>query len=80
MEKNYVDVNVHLTTRIPSHNIVTTKPVPKDPLEPPKGVVVAFMQPVVSYFRSYMKPFNYFKYKKPLIQMFMYLFKAIIKV
>lgn len=84
MENFYVDVNVHLTTRIPSHNIVTTKLVPqdrwKDPLEPPRGVVVAaFMQHVVLYFRSYMRPLNYLKYKKTLIQMFVYLFKSIIK-
>ncbi len=49
-----VDVDVHLTTRIPSHNIVTTKLVPldpiRDPLEPPRGVVVAFVQLVVLYF------------------------------
>jgi hypothetical protein len=36
--KFYVDVEVHLTTRIPWHNIVITKPLPlyprKDPLEP----------------------------------------------
>jgi hypothetical protein len=66
--KFYVDVNVHLTTRIPSHNIITTKPVPldprRDPLEPTKGVVVTFVQPVKLYFRSYMRLLNYLKYKK----------------
>jgi hypothetical protein len=35
MEKNYVDINVHLITRIPSHNIVTTKPIPQDPRKCP---------------------------------------------
>ncbi len=40
-----VDVDVHLTTRIPSHNIVTTKLIPLNPirdhLEPLRSVVVA---------------------------------------
>ncbi len=83
MAKFYVDVCVHLTTRIPSNNIVTTKPVPldprRDPLKPLRGVVVAFVQLVVLYFRSYMRALNYLKYKKNFDQMLMYLFKVVIK-
>jgi len=55
--KPYVDVHVHLTTRIPSHSQVTTKLVPLDlkgGLSKPLGnVVVTFVQLVISYFRPY---------------------------
>jgi len=55
--KPYVDVLVHLTTRIPSHSQVTTKPIPLDlkgGLSKPLGsVVVTFVQFVVSHFMLY---------------------------
>ncbi len=57
MVKPYVDVFVHLTTLIPSHSQVTTKPIPLDPRqgpsEPSKGVVVTCTQLVVSYSRPH---------------------------
>jgi hypothetical protein len=65
--------------------IVTIKPVPLDLginfLEPLGGIVGTFVQPIVPYYRAYMRPFNYHKYKKNFdIDVNVQIFKIVIKV
>jgi len=59
----YVDVDVHLTTWIPSHNIVIIKSIPpnlgSNPLEPTWGATITFVQCIIPNSRTYMKLFNY---------------------
>jgi len=52
-----------------------------DPPKPIGGVVVTLMQPIVPYFRPYMKPLNYFEYKKnPYLDVCVQVIKTTIKV
>jgi len=66
--------------------IVTIKPVPLYLgiylLEPLGGIVVTFVQPIVPYYRAYMRPFNYHKYQKKKfdIDVNVQIFKIVIKV
>jgi len=36
----------------------------RDLPKPSRGVIVAYVQPIVPYFRPFKRPLNYFEYKK----------------
>ncbi len=80
-----VKVLVCLTTRIPSHNIVTTKSIPLDlggdPSKPLGGSVVTFAICSTLFFFFSRDLLNYLEYKKNSdMDVHVGVFKAIIKV
>ncbi len=62
-----VEVPMKLISKTPFHSIVITKSIPLDlgcdPPKPPRGVTIAYVQPIVPYSRPSRRPLNYFEYK-----------------
>jgi hypothetical protein len=59
---------MNLLLRTPFYNAITPKSIPLDPsgdpIEPLGGVTTTSIQHVIPYYRPFMRPLNYLKYKK----------------